>query len=70
MDEDDGLEERAITSVDRGILELKTAVHSMHLQIDSVQEKIDQYVYFGPLHRVTVNERVRFLGAQKRLLLR
>jgi charged multivesicular body protein 7 len=53
VDKDDALEERAITSVDRGILELKTAVHSMHLQIDSVQEKIDQYVDFGLLHRVT-----------------
>ncbi|KAJ2913218.1 hypothetical protein MD484_g7193, partial [Candolleomyces efflorescens] len=42
VDEDDAMEERSITSVDRGILELKTAVHCMHLQIDSVQEKIDQ----------------------------
>lgn len=39
---EDEAEDRTITAVDRGILELKTAVHSMHMQIESVQQKIDQ----------------------------
>lgn len=33
-----------ITAVDRGILELKTAVQSLEAQIDSIQRKIDRLV--------------------------
>lgn len=34
--------ERIITSVDHGILELKSAIHNLQHQIDSVQRKIDE----------------------------
>ncbi|KAL0946685.1 hypothetical protein HGRIS_012872 [Hohenbuehelia grisea] len=35
-------DERTVTAVDRGILELKTAVDSMHRQIEAIQLKIDE----------------------------
>ncbi|KAG1827170.1 Snf7-domain-containing protein [Suillus subaureus] len=34
--------DREITAVDRGILQLKTAVRNLHEQVDSIQNKIDQ----------------------------
>jgi hypothetical protein len=33
-----------VTPVDRGILELKTAVSNLHAQVDSLHKKIDEYV--------------------------
>jgi len=33
-----------ITAVDRGILELKTAVENLHTQVDSIQRKLDELV--------------------------
>ncbi|KIL69882.1 hypothetical protein M378DRAFT_157122 [Amanita muscaria Koide BX008] len=39
------LEERQISAVDRGILELKTAVLNMQTQIDSLHDRIDQYTH-------------------------
>ncbi|KAF8623494.1 hypothetical protein AX15_006277 [Amanita polypyramis BW_CC] len=36
-------EERQISAVDHGILELKTAISHMHMQIDSLHNKIDEY---------------------------
>lgn len=36
------LEERTITPVDHGILELKTAVTNLHAQVDSLHKKIDE----------------------------
>jgi charged multivesicular body protein 7 len=31
-----------ITTVDRGILELKTAIEGLHAQVDGIHKKIDQ----------------------------
>ncbi|KAF6763991.1 hypothetical protein DFP72DRAFT_956150 [Ephemerocybe angulata] len=42
VDEDAPAEDRIVTPVDRGILELKSAVQNMHTQVNSLQEKIDQ----------------------------
>jgi len=36
------VEKRAITAVDRGILELKDAVRHMHEQVDGIQTKINE----------------------------
>ena len=43
-------EERVITPVDRGLLELKDAVANMHTQVDAVQARIDQYVFYHSGH--------------------
>jgi len=37
-----GEREREVTGVDRGILELKTAVRNLREQVDNIQNKIDQ----------------------------
>ena len=37
-----------ITAVDRGILELKTAVENLHTQVDSIQRKMDELVLSLP----------------------
>ena len=42
MDEDS--EPRTINSVDSGLLELKTAVQNMNIQIESIQGRIKEYV--------------------------
>lgn len=36
------LEDRVITAVDRGILELKSAILNLQHQIDAVQTKMDE----------------------------
>jgi charged multivesicular body protein 7 len=38
---------REITPVDRGILELKTAVEATHFMVDSIQHKMDECVAFS-----------------------
>ncbi|KAF8350578.1 Snf7-domain-containing protein [Amanita rubescens] len=37
------MEERRVSTVDRGILELKTAITNMHAQIESLNSKMDEY---------------------------
>lgn len=37
-------ESREVTAVDRGILELKSAVENLLAQIDNVQHKLDEFV--------------------------
>ena len=44
MDKNVAPDERTITAVDRGILELKSAIRNLQLQVDLVQRKIDEYV--------------------------
>lgn len=46
IDKDAPVEERPITAVDRGILELKTAVKSLQAQVDGLQLKINEYEVF------------------------
>lgn len=43
----DAGQSREVTAVDRGILELKSAVENLHAQIDNVQHKIDEFVSFS-----------------------
>jgi len=38
----------SITAVDRGILELKTAVTNVQRQADNIQQKISEYVPIAP----------------------
>lgn len=42
--------ERVITAVDRGILELKTAIRNLHTQVESLQDKMDECVQPKALH--------------------
>jgi hypothetical protein len=42
VDRDAPPEARQITAVDRGILELKSAVENMHAQVNGIQHKIDE----------------------------
>ena len=39
---DDTSRSQGVNSVDRGILELKTAVQNLHVQVDGLQNKIDE----------------------------
>jgi charged multivesicular body protein 7 len=39
------MEERRVSTVDRGILELKTAIMNMHAQIESLHSKMDEWVH-------------------------
>lgn len=42
IDRQSSTEERMITAVDRGILELKSAIRNLHIQVDSIQTKMDE----------------------------
>ena len=42
--ESDDTEARTVSAVDRGILELKTAVANLEAQVDNIQQKMDSYV--------------------------
>lgn len=44
MDKYASAEERTVTAVDCGILELKNAIHNLTFQVGSLQSKIDEYV--------------------------
>lgn len=45
VDKDAGPQLRGINAVDKGILELKTAVANSHVQIESIQQKIDELCF-------------------------
>jgi hypothetical protein len=40
---------RKINAVDMGILELRTAIQNMHLQLDGIQNKIDELSFISIL---------------------
>lgn len=42
----DGARNAEITAVDRGILELKSAVQNLHAQVEDIQRKVDGWVAF------------------------
>ncbi|KAF8911959.1 hypothetical protein CPB84DRAFT_1760878 [Gymnopilus junonius] len=42
VDKSASLEERTITAVDRGILELKSAIHNLGAQVEAIQSKIEE----------------------------
>ena len=62
------LEERTVTSVDRGILELKTAVRNLHAQVDSLHTKVDEYVLEIIIKCIVTLD--SYLDIQERLLPR